>query len=72
MTEVLLERDFVARCAEYTVAPSTMPGVWTYEFRIGDEVRTGKTRTRIGLLANRRVQLQINRAFNDAARKARQ
>jgi len=26
----------------------------------------------ISLLANRRVQLQINRALNDAARKARQ
>jgi hypothetical protein len=57
---------------EYTVAPSTTPGVWKYEFRIGDQVRTGKTRTGISLLAIRRVQLQINRVLNDVARKAMQ
>ena len=55
---------------EYTVAPSTTPGVWKYEFRIGDQVRTGKTSTMINLLAIRRAQLQIDRALNDVARKA--
>ena len=57
---------------EYTVARSTTPGVWKYEFRIGDQVRAGKTRTGINLLAIRRVQLQINRALNEVARKAMQ
>jgi len=57
---------------EYTVVPSTTSDVWKYEFRIGDQVRTGKTRTGISLLAIRRVQLQINRVLNDVARKAMQ
>jgi hypothetical protein len=57
---------------EYTVVPSITPGVWTYEFRVGDEVRTGKTSTTISLLAIRRVQLQINRVLNAVARKAMQ
>jgi len=57
---------------EYTVAPTTTPDVWKYEFRIGDEVRTGTTSTRISQLAVRRVQLQIDRALNAAARKSEQ
>jgi hypothetical protein len=39
------------------------PGVWKWQFRIGDEVKTGKTETRIGLLAVRRVQMRIDRAL---------
>jgi len=44
----------------YTVA-MTSPGVWKWQFRIGDTVRSGKTETKIRLLAIRRVQLRIDR-----------
>jgi hypothetical protein len=43
------------------VTMATVPGVWKWQFRIGDEVKTGKTETRIEMLAIRRVQLRIDR-----------
>ena len=52
---------------EYTVALTAIPSVWKWQFRIGDEVKTGKTETRIGLLAIRRVQLRIDRELKKAA-----
>jgi hypothetical protein len=49
------------RGIEYTVTMTTVPGVWKWQFRIDDKVKTGKTETRIDLLAIRRVQLRIDR-----------
>ena len=49
------------RGIEYTVTMTTVPGVWKWQFRIDDKVKTGKTETRIELLAIRRVQLRIDR-----------
>ena len=43
------------------VAPTATPGIWKWQFQIGDEVKTGRTETRISLLAMRRVQLRIDR-----------
>jgi hypothetical protein len=40
---------------------TTVPGVWKWQFRIGDEIKTGKTETKIDLLAMRRVQSRIDR-----------
>jgi hypothetical protein len=51
---------------EYSVALSAPPDVWKWQFRIGDIVRSGKTETRISLLAVRRVQLQIDRELKKA------
>ena len=48
---------------DYTVAMTTTPGIWKWQFQIGEKVKTGKTETRIGLLAVRRVQLRIDRAL---------
>jgi hypothetical protein len=56
------------RGIEYSVAITTTPGIWKWQFRIGDELKSGKTETRIGLLAIRRVQLRIDRALKLAAR----
>ena len=58
------------RGVEYTIAMTAVPGVWKWQFRIGDEVKTGKTETRISLLAIRRVQLRINREFKIAERQS--
>ncbi len=57
------------RGVEYTVSATPRPGVWKWRFRIGDEVKTGRTATRINLLAIRRVQLLINRELKKIARK---
>ena len=52
---------------EYMVVPTTTPGIWKWQFRIGDLVKTGRTETRINLLAMRRVQLRIDRELKKAA-----
>jgi hypothetical protein len=52
---------------DYSVALTTTPGIWKWQFRIGEKVKTGKTETRINLLAIRRVQLRIDRELKKAA-----
>jgi hypothetical protein len=54
------------RGVEYTIATTATPGVWKWQFRIGDALKTGKTETRINLLAIRRVQLRIDRELRKA------
>ena len=56
------------RGVEYTVT-SSAPGVWQWQFRIGEVVMSGKTETNIRLLAIRRVQLRIDREIKKAAPK---
>jgi hypothetical protein len=53
---------------EYVVAATATPGIWRWQFRIGDQIKTGKTETRINLLAIRRVQLRIDRELKKAQR----
>ena len=52
---------------DYTVALTTTPGIWKWQFQIGEKIKTGKTETRIGLLAIRRVQLRIDRELKQTA-----
>jgi len=52
---------------EYTVTAAA-PGIWKWQFRIGDRVVTGKTEARLNLLAIRRVQLRIDRELKKAVR----
>jgi hypothetical protein len=52
---------------EYVVAATTTPGIWKWQFRIGDQVKTGRTETSISHLAIRRVQLRIDRELKKAA-----
>ncbi len=51
---------------EYMVAPTATPGIWRWQFQIGELVKTGRTETRINLLAMRRVQLRIDRELKKA------
>ena len=37
------------------------PGLWKYQFRIGAVIRTGKTKSSLELLAERRVRQKIDR-----------
>lgn len=57
------------RGVEFTVAKTTIPDVWQWQFRIGEETKTGKTETKIDLLAIRRVQLRIDRELKAIGRK---
>jgi hypothetical protein len=52
---------------EYMVAATATPGIWKWQFRIGDQVKTGRTETKINQLAVRRVQLRIDRELKKAA-----
>jgi hypothetical protein len=54
---------------EYTVATTATPGVWKWQFRIEGQVKSGKTETRLNLLAIRRVQLRIDRELKIAERE---
>lgn len=56
------------RGIEYSVTQSA-PGVWQWQFRIGDVVVSGKTETNISQLAVRRVHLRINRELKKASSK---
>ncbi|MGA7803840.1 hypothetical protein [Bradyrhizobium sp.] len=53
---------------EYHIAPSSVPGVWKWQFWIGDKVKVGQTETRIAGMAARRAQLRIDQEL----RKLRQ
>ncbi|MBR0965991.1 hypothetical protein JQ554_17640 [Bradyrhizobium diazoefficiens] len=57
------------RGVEFTVAKTATPGIWQWQFRIGEETRTGKTETKIDLLAIRRVQLRIDRELKAIGRR---
>lgn len=56
------------RGIEFTVAKTAIPGIWQWQFRLGDQIKTGKTETKIDLLAIRRVQLRIDRELKQSAR----
>ncbi len=34
---------------EYSVAATVEPDVWQWQFQIGESIRTGRTKTRLGL-----------------------
>lgn len=47
----------------YSIAPTVDPDVWHWQFQIDGAIRTGKTKTRLAAMANRRVQLRIDAAL---------
>jgi len=51
---------------EFTVT-AVAPGIWKWQFRIGDRVIAGKTEAKLNLLAIRRVQLRIDRELKKAS-----
>lgn len=46
---------------EYSLTRSETPGIWKWQFRIGNLVKSCRTEARLPLLAIRRVQLKIDR-----------
>lgn len=57
----------IHRGIEFTVT-AVAPGIWKWQFRIGDRVVSGKTEAKLNLLAIRRVQLRIDRELKKHAR----
>ena len=58
----------VYRGVEYEISP-IMPGVWKWQFQIGDRIKAGRTKSNLELLANRRVQLVIDRELRASGAK---
>jgi hypothetical protein len=53
---------------EYTVV-AVGPGVWKWQFPIGEKVVAGKTEARLSLLAIRRIQMRIDRELKKTERE---
>lgn len=51
---------------EYTVLATAEPDIWEWQFRLGDELKTGRTQTRMAALAARRVRSKIDAALRVA------
>jgi hypothetical protein len=64
-----LENAMLHGGIEYTVKRAAMPDFWQWEFRIAYEVRTGETKTRIELLAQRRAQMRIDQELRKTLRR---
>ena len=56
----------IYRGVPYSVAPTVEPDVWQWQFQIGDNVKAGRTRTRLGAMAARRVQSKIDAVLKGA------
>jgi hypothetical protein len=50
---------------EYTVLATAEADVWEWQFRLGDELKSGRTQTRLAVLAARRVRTKIDAALRD-------
>ena len=55
----------IYRGIPFSVAPTVEPDVWQWQFQIGENVKAGKTRTRLGAMAARRVQSKIDAALKE-------
>jgi hypothetical protein len=60
----------IHRGIKYSVVGTEAPEIWRWQFRIGDELKTGKTETTIELMAVRRVKLRIDRELKKKATRA--
>jgi hypothetical protein len=58
----------IHRGVEYSIT-AVAPGLWKWQFTIGDRAVTGKTEAKLQLLAARRVQLRIDRELKKTAAK---
>jgi hypothetical protein len=57
--------SMVYKGVEFSIT-AVAPGIWKWQFRIGNRAVTGKTEARLYLLAVRRVQLRIDRELKKA------
>jgi len=51
---------------KYSITRTEISGIWKWQFRFGDLVKTGKTEARLPLLAMRRVPIRIDRELKHA------
>lgn len=62
------ELSVIYRGVEYSVKATAEPDVWEWRYRIGETVKSGRTRTRLEALAARRVKTKIDAALRAGGR----
>ncbi len=60
----------IHRGIEFTVVSTGVPGIWRWRFWIGGKPKTGRTETKLELMAIRRVRLRIDRELSEIKRRA--
>jgi len=53
----------IHRGVQFTVVATAEPDVWEWRYELGDQVKTGRTQTRLAALAARRVKSKIDAAL---------
>ncbi|CCD84423.1 Conserved hypothetical protein [Bradyrhizobium sp. ORS 285] len=53
----------IHRGVQYTVVATAEPDIWEWRYEFGDQVKTGRTQTRLAALAARRVKSKIDAAL---------
>ena len=57
----------IHRGVQYTVVATAEPDIWEWRYELGDQIKTGKTQTRLAALAARRVKSKIDAALRATA-----
>jgi hypothetical protein len=53
----------IHRGVQFTVVATAEPDVWEWRYELGDQVKSGRTQTRLAALAARRVKSKIDAAL---------
>lgn len=61
----------IHRGIQYTVVATAEPDVWEWRYEFGDQIKTGKTQTRLAALAARRVKSKIDAVLRATQAPAR-
>lgn len=56
----------IHRGVQYTVVATAEPDIWEWRYELADQVKTGRTQTRLAALAARRVKSKIDAALRAA------
>ena len=53
----------IHRGVQYTVVATAEPDIWEWRYELGDQIKSGRTQTRLAALAARRVKSKIDAAL---------
>jgi hypothetical protein len=56
----------IHRGVQYTVVATAEPDMWEWRYEFGDQIKSGRTQTRLAALAARRVKSKIDAALRAA------
>jgi hypothetical protein len=65
-THVVEGASVIHRGVQFTVVATAEPDIWEWRYEFGDQVKTGRTQTRLAALAARRVKSKIDAALRAA------